>query len=148
MAQPVSACACNQLIGAFDLTQSARYNSAEEAFPHFQAIVLQEQEAASARASRGEVDTAADADADAGPSASDDKAVNVLRLRSFIVLIFHTTRYRSSRWLLRSRRRPLLSAPPLQLPRQLLAHKRIFSEDPSPKLALLQPRSHCDVSCA
>jgi hypothetical protein len=40
--------------------------------------VLQEQEAASARASRGEVDAAADGDADNTASASsDDKAVNV-----------------------------------------------------------------------
>jgi hypothetical protein len=55
-----------------------RYASPEEAFPHIQAIVLQEQEAASARASRGEVDLAADGDADATTSsASDDKAVNV-----------------------------------------------------------------------
>jgi hypothetical protein len=55
-----------------------RYASAEEALPHIQAIVLQEQEAASARASRGEVDAAADGEADATLSASEDKAaVNV-----------------------------------------------------------------------
>ena len=40
--------------------------------------MLQEQEAASARASRGEVDAAVDGEADATPSAaSEDKTVNV-----------------------------------------------------------------------
>jgi hypothetical protein len=78
-----------------------RYASAEEALPHIQAIVLQEQEAASARASRGEVDAAADGDADNTASASsDDKAVNV-RARYYINLVLFTRMLRLPRWLSR-----------------------------------------------
>ena len=75
-----------------------RYATAEDALPHIQAIVLQEQEAASARASRGEVDAAADGDADNTASASsDDKAVNVRTSWNRILVLFMRLR-RSLRW--------------------------------------------------
>ena len=76
-----------------------RYATAEDALPHIQAIVLQEQEAASARASRGEVDAAADGDADNTASASsDDTAVNVRTSWNIILVLFMRLR-RSLRWL-------------------------------------------------
>jgi hypothetical protein len=88
-----------------------RYASAEEALPHIQAIVLQEQEAASARASRGEVDATADGDVDAtasAASASEDKAVNVYCMIQSVSLIVFTRMCRLLPWLLLSK---LLSLP-------------------------------------
>jgi hypothetical protein len=116
-----------------------RYASAEEALPHIQAIVLQEQEAASARASRGEVDATADGDADAtasAASASEDKAVNVCCMLQSTSVMVLTRMCRLLPWLLLSKSLSLAWARrvPLLSPRRAL--RKISWADPSPRCAM------------
>jgi hypothetical protein len=116
-----------------------RYASAEEALPHIQAIVLQEQEAASARASRGEVDATADGDVDAtasAASASEDKAVNVhCMIQSMSVMVF-TRMCRLLPWLLLSKLPSLAWARRVPLLSRRLAPRKISLADLFPRCAL------------